>query len=257
MKIKWLACASLIIKSNGKRYAIDPFYSRNKKNTYNDDVFKNLDSIFVTHSHFDHLFDVPRVIQFNPQSKIFCTKTSKILLEYHRVDTKYINVISPKKLIKINDIEIIAHKASHCENDIGVVLRIFLSLRTWFHFKTAYKMLDTLNTWPLNGDIYAYELHIEGKKILIFGSAGIDNTVEYPNDVDLLILAYQGKTNMRDYAFKIIELIHPKAVMFDHFDNAFPPITHMVKTDSIVKKLHKYHPEINVIVPTPHKWINF
>lgn len=71
---------------------------------------------------------------------------------------------------------------------------------------------------------------------MLFGSAGIDENVELPKDIDVLIWPFQGRTGMTKYSLPIIEKINPKTVILNHFDDAFPPITGTVKTERLSRR---------------------
>ena len=105
----------------------------------------------------------------------------------------------------------------------------------------------------MGNEIFAYEIECENKKIMVFGSAGIDETKELPKNIDILIWPFQGKMNMTKYSIPIIEKIKPKIIILDHFDNAYPPITSNVNTKKFVKILGKKHPEMKVVVPKFHQ----
>jgi L-ascorbate metabolism protein UlaG (beta-lactamase superfamily) len=60
VKITWLGHACFAIESDGKHLLVDPFLNDNDKAPVNaDDV--QADFIFLTHGHFDHVTDAPRI----------------------------------------------------------------------------------------------------------------------------------------------------------------------------------------------------
>ena len=108
----------------------------------------------------------------------------------------------------------------------------------------------------MKGEIVAYEVNAEGKKIFLMGSAGNMKNYNYPKDIDVLVWPFQGRSNITRYSMKIVEKIAPKMVILDHFDNAYPPITNHIKTDKFIRIMQKKHPEIKVIEPEFNKIIN-
>ena len=46
-----------------------------------------------------------------------------------------------------------------------------------------------------------------------------------------------------------IDKYTPKAILVDHFDDAFPPVTRNVSVRRLQKTVKKNHPEIGFIVP--------
>jgi L-ascorbate metabolism protein UlaG (beta-lactamase superfamily) len=60
VKITWLGHACFILEADGKRLLIDPFLNDNEKAPVKaDDV--EADFILLTHGHFDHVNDAPRI----------------------------------------------------------------------------------------------------------------------------------------------------------------------------------------------------
>ncbi|MBE1556640.1 metal-dependent hydrolase [Sporosarcina limicola] len=70
MKILRLGHAMYIFKSNSKKnYLIDPFFDMNPgcpKEYDDDDFFKSIDTVFLTHGHFDHTSGLQKVLTANP-----------------------------------------------------------------------------------------------------------------------------------------------------------------------------------------------
>ncbi len=62
------------------------------------------------------------------------------------------------------------------------------------------------------------------------GSMGLDDSQAYPTGADLLILPYQGKSDPLPYAASLVERLMPKAILLDHYDDSFPPMTARVST---------------------------
>ena len=71
----------------------------------------------------------------------------------------------------------------------------------------------------------------------------------------MLILPYQGTTNLVSTALSIIAQIEPRTVLLDHFDDAFPPISQHIDTKPLKKALTEHYPELPVVKPTAGKAI--
>ena len=101
----------------------------------------------------------------------------------------------------------------------------------------------------MKNQIYAYEILADNKKIFLMGSTGKMKNYKYPTDIDILVLPFQGRSNMARYSLSIIEKIKPKTIILDHFDDAYPPITKHIDTSKFIKLMKGKHPEITVIEP--------
>ena len=98
-----------------------------------------------------------------------------------------------------------------------------------------------------------YQIEAEEKVVLVLGSLALDENTEYPQYVDMLVLPYQGSSDLVTKAVSIIERISPRTVLLDHFDDAFPPITTPIDTKPIKKALDNAFPELPVAKPTAGK----
>ena len=67
----------------------------------------------------------------------------------------------------------------------------------------------------------------------MLGSLNLAADVDYPTGMDLLVLPYQGTSDLLTPAIQIIDRLKPRAVLLDHFDDAFPPISNTVDTSDI------------------------
>lgn len=111
-----------------------------------------------------------------------------------------------------------------------------------------------MKNFKITDDIYALELSCGGKRVMILGSASLDADTVYPQNADLLIFPYQGRMRMHAYTMPFLQTLRPKAVMLDHFDNAFPPFTHTVNTKKFVPTVNKEFPQVNAFVPRENEW---
>ena len=100
-----------------------------------------------------------------------------------------------------------------------------------------------------NKETVAYEIENNGKRIFLTGSFRDIKEIEYPKDVDLLILAIGGSVFVPENTADFIAKQKPKAILPSHFDNAFPPVTRNVSLTRLRKTLQKNHPDISFIMP--------
>ena len=80
------------------------------------------------------------------------------------------------------------------------------------------------------GETVFYEVSAEGKRVQIMGSLGLDPNTDYPTGADVLILPFQGRSDLEAYAAPIVRSLAPKQVLLDHYDDSFPPMTTQVET---------------------------
>ena len=111
------------------------------------------------------------------------------------------------------------------------------------------KMGKLLRKLPLNKEIYGWHFMGKDKNIFVMGSCAFDKKIKYPKNVDYLVVPYQGHSDIAHKALELVQKINPKAVIMDHFDNAFPPVSKTIDTSEFVKLMEQSRPDIKVIVP--------
>ncbi len=248
--LTWYGTATILLDVNGEKLLFDPFWRMNKKlEQPNLQVFTDVDYIFNTHPHFDHLKDVPTILK-NSNAKLYGTPTAYLRLETQGVDVdNKVEILCPHDQVVTKNAVVNVHRTFHVKNDVGIVLLTAGRILGKFQIHKAINILATHHHFHMDGDIVAFEVNFDGKKILIFGSAGFDERAKIPQNVDILVWPYQGRTGMAKYSLPIIEKIKPKKIVLDHFDNAFPPITSAVDTNKFVELMKEKHPEIEIVVP--------
>lgn len=252
--LTWFGTATVLLEVDGpkgtEKLLFDPFFRMNKRLPQPKlEEFCNVDYIFNTHPHFDHLRDVPRILQ-HTNAKLFGTATAFLRLEEQGVDVENkVEILCPHEKLQTKNATVALHRSKHVKNDVGIILQTAAKILFTFRAHRALAILGEHHHFTMGGDIVAFQVDAHGKTILIFGSAGFDNRALLPQKVDVLVWPFQGRTGMTKYSLPIIEKINPKVVILDHFDNAFPPITSSVNVEKFVRIMHKKHPQIKVIVP--------
>ena len=248
--LTWLGTASILLEEDGEKLLFDPFFRLNKKLEETPaDVFCNVDFILNTHPHVDHSCDLPFILK-NNNARLFAPPQTIENLSRLGVDipNKALAVL-PNDKFSTRKCEIVVHKSQHINFDLFLVLKTALRVLFTFKIKQAVKLLKLHKKFPMNNQIVAYEINADNKKIFLMGSAGYVKNYQFPENIDILVLPFQGRSDISKYSLKIIEQIKPKTIILDHFDNAYPPITHHIKTYKFINLMKEKYPEINVIQP--------
>lgn len=255
MKIKWYGTATLLIESGNTRILIDPYLrSFNKKlPPVPVEEATTAQAIFITHPHLDHFADVGAFAKGSVR-EIFVSENGIRLAEKNKIDTSLMLPLQANELHRVGDLTVRTYRSEHCKFDVATVLRVFFSPRTWAMFGRGVRLLHGADRFRLDGDIYALEISDGEKRVMVLGSAGLDAKTDYPADADLLVFPYQGRANMHRYLRKFLAVFRPKAVMLDHFDNAFPPLTHRVSTKKFGAAMREALPEARGFEPVEGEW---
>jgi len=258
LKFKWYGTATILIEYKGTEIVFDPFFPLNKKLFQPPLEEISPDGLFATHCHFDHISAIPDLIdRSNKIFKVYCTGETQDILASKGVDESRICRIIPGDTINIGQFEVQVLKSKHIHFNAGLVLKTLFNPRIlyyWSNFKQIYK--DKVNR---NKEIetIAFNIRTPDKRILLLGSLNLDSETEYEPGTDLLILPYQGRTDLCDYTLPIIDRLKPVKILLYHFDNTFPPFSSAVNTKKFVHIMKKDYPNIPIIcTKASAEWID-
>ncbi len=236
MKLKWYGTAALLVSDGDTVIAFDPFLgiprgSRHPEWFSPDRACEltGASEVFVTHGHFDHIIQIPAIYS-DSAAVIHATATPCGTLKKRGFRENKLDIIAPGSYHEAGNIAVRAYQGRHCVFDVPLVLRTALRYLKFGNFRHGLRLLRRNREYPENGEILFYELECRGRRLQIMGSMGLDSGTEYPVGADLLILPYQGKSSPAEYAASLTERLEPKAVLLDHYDDSFPPMTARVDT---------------------------
>lgn len=253
MKITWYGTASLLIENEKDRILIDPFLPLNGAENHPSLLeYIKEDSILITHGHIDHLGSIPKILQ-NSDATVYCSELPAATLEKKGTDSDRVVIIRPCDVLHFGQIRVTALPGRHIHFDSGIIRHTFLNTRILKYFPNFLYLLFMNHTYPEGNETLAFQIDTAGKRILVLGSLGLNENAEYPKYVDMLILPYQGATDLVTPTLSIIEKIEPRTVLLDHFDDAFPPISSHINTRPLKKALEERFPDLPVVKPTAGK----
>ncbi len=255
MRIKWYGTASLLLESGEDRILIDPYLKN-----FNQDLYripmeeaKSVRAILITHPHLDHFSDIGAFTE-DSVIPVFVSQNGIEHAARLGIDTDGMIAYSVNEEIRLGNFTIHTYRSRHCVFDAATVLRVFFSPRTWLHAPAAVKLLKQASKYKLHDDIFALHISDGEKSVVVLGSAGMDEDTVYPQGADLLVFPHQGRSRMHKYLVKFLEAFRPNAVMADHFDDAFPPLTHRENLKHFVPTVKKILPDAAAIVPQEGEW---
>ena len=253
MNITWFGCASLLIENGEDRVLIDPFLPlRGAEHHPSLSDYQKEDSILITHGHIDHLGSIPLIL-WDSDATVYCSKTPAATLEKKQADSDQIVVIRPGDELLFGKIKVTVLSGKHIQFDSALIRHTLLNFRILQYFSNFLCLLIKHFTYREKGETLAFQIDSEDKRILVLGSLALRENVEYPKDADMLVLPYQGATELVSPALSIIERLQPKTVLLDHFDDAFPPISNHIDTKPFKKTLEEHYPDLPVVKPTAGK----
>lgn len=241
MKLSWYGTASVMLESQDTRIVFDPFLGIPLEETFcrrklHAVKYRTADAVLVTHGHFDHILDIPKLYQ-NSDIEIYATKTPCLTLLSRGVAREKLHRIFPGMRLTLGSFDITVYQGRHCRFDIGVMLKTVCKKETLLHPKRLIELIQLNRRYEENGETLFYEIEAEGKRIQLMGSMGLAPGVDYPTGADVLILPFQGTANPAHTVAPIIERLQPKRILLDHYDNTFPPMSSHIETLGFTAKL--------------------
>ncbi len=213
-----------------------------------DSRIPRADFILVTHTHYDHVLDVPHIALKTHATVVGTESTENVLRAY---------AVPEQQLVTVRGGE---------DYDFGAFsLRVIPSLHSPLDHKRYFssdkapegmKAPLTLQQMHPEGGTLAYLIRIRGHQILAFGGMNfIEREIQgLEPDVVLAGAAGSRKENY-DYAGRLMRALHfPALVIPTHWDNFFAPYEvsqqpAVTAVQSFVEEVKAASPKTRVIVP--------
>lgn len=256
MKITWLGTASIRIEAEGERILFDPFVQLvGGENPNCIEDFLEDENICITHGHLDHLLEIPEFLDEDStaDATVYCGSVAAETLAQNVSDTSNVVEVKPGTEFRIGSVSLRVWEGKHAVPERTDRLRALVSPRGFRYFKNALALAWLNSKFPEGGQTWMYELHAEGKTVMVMGSLGLQEGTAYPTGADLLILPFQGSAHLEEEALRVVERLRPRRVLLSHFDDAFPPISRSVDTHGFKRLMDEEYPQIPVVKPTAGK----
>ena len=239
MKVMWHGTASISIDDI---LLIDPFIPlKNSPVKIDSSKYNIYKHILITHGHLDHIVSIPEIVKHQDVT-IYGTKAVKDALSRLHCRCRFIQ-IEPGNHFQIDGYTIRIYKSKHTVFDQKIIKKTFLNRRILNHFNSFMKLGFYNLLCKENHETIGYYIEKDGKTIFVLGSLNIDAYTIYPENMDLLILPYQGTSELEKVAKEIIERFKPKQIFLDHFDDTFPPISNTIDTTYMEETYHAIKPD--------------
>lgn len=225
IEVKWYGASCLSISDENTRIIIDPFLTRPSlwkvltnqalipdtrliKKYFGKDSRETI--ILITHTHYDHILDLPEVLRANPKAKVYGPAETIDFLKLFKIDTKIFKSLTKNHSLNIGQFSIESFDIKHSNLPFG------------FSFSRG-KMSSTITT-PLGAQDYqsmnSHSFFIKHKdaRILLHPSA---EPQKYDlKDIDLLIVGLTS-LNINSLKKEVIDRVQAKRVFAIHHDNFF------------------------------------
>ena len=250
IKLTWYGTYSIKLSCDDDKILFDPFIRYEKRNnTCFKENFLNTKNIFITHGHMDHTMDLYNLYK-NKDVLIHTTKSVYERLIKEGFPTKKLHKLNYNETYNIGKINIEVLHGKHIRFDFKTVVKTIFNKNMIKYFRNLIPLIKASFKCKEKKEMVNYFITADNKKILFIGSMGINKKTKYPKNIDYLVLAYQGRSDLDKKLDIILKTINPKKVIITHHDNSFPPISSSVDINEIKKRSYiiipKYEREITL-----------
>jgi hypothetical protein len=232
MELTYLGTNTLLLTKSGSSLLIDPHFTRPSLLSLLGKIrpdpqaveaglasIEHLDAVLLTHTHYDHAFDVAEVLH-QADGRCFGSESAANLIQWYPLDEKFHVLVSPKDVYSIGGFRVCFHPSRHIT---------FPPPFGWMLPKT-----DQINQpihppawfWEYKcGSVYA----IQVDHMLIFGSAGFEPSAYGDVKAECVVMGIGGLDLMPmaylDLLYQeTVLLTGAKQVYLSHWDNFFHPL---------------------------------
>ena len=253
MQITWYGTASIRIDLQELSLLFDPFVPLAEA-PYSVAVedFLPAPHIFITHGHLDHLSSVPSLAQLGA-GKVYATATPCATLVKRGVSAEAMQLVKPGNELCFSggkdNVFVAIKKGRHIRFDVPLILATLFNRRMIRYAKNAGALLKSNRIFTENNETVVYEVFHGSTHVTVMGSLALDENEDYRQGPDLLVIPFQGHSHLTPIALSVIERLQPRAVLLDHWDDTFPPISRQVDTAPFIEAMSRFYPQIKVIIP--------
>ena len=247
MELTWWGTAGFQIKTAKHVFLIDPYLSRNAAARPNQtrvpaDIAR-ADQIFVSHGHFDHIFDIPEIAA-QTECKVYCCPVAAKTLKQKGLKSDQIQEIPEDNYtVAFEGNRARAFFSQHVKFDRWLLIKTLgrINLR-------LPRYLPLMKEYPV-GQVLSWQFEIDGQVLQHFGSGG--STPEElerlsRQKIDILFVPLQGHTRICDIALRYVQALKPRMVIPHHQDDFFPPISTYVDIRPFIKGVTRTCPNTTI-----------
>ncbi len=248
MEIQWLGTAGFRIKFNEARVLVDPYLTRNPaarpEQPLGPEDLGPAPHIFISHGHFDHLKDVPAIVN-QTGARVYCSQQAAQTLEKLGLDPCQVKSVTTDRWEKgFEDFTVQAFFSRHVGFDLWLLMTTLAKINVRIP-----RYLPLIREFPC-GQVLSWRFQAEGKTLHFFGSAGSSHKeleqIRKGGSLDILLVPLQGHTHICDIAARYVKILAPKRVIPHHQDDFFPPISQQVDIAPFVKQVTNQCPDTRI-----------
>ena len=254
MKLTWLGTAGFRIEVGETVLYLDPYIRRSAQArpqlSLRLEEITRADYIVVSHGHFDHAMDVPRIAK-QTGARVLAPSTVCDGLRNRGVPDPQLWPLEGIKTLGLEDFRVRTIPAKHVRFDRKLILATLR--RAWWRLPAA--LLRSIG-YP-TGHVMGYLFTSQECSWCFLGSAGYEPELIRDLSPDIALIPMQGRSDIHRVAAQMTALISPKWVIPHHHDDFYPPLTQMIDLEPFVQEVARQAPGTRVFVPKIGQIVEF
>jgi L-ascorbate metabolism protein UlaG (beta-lactamase superfamily) len=245
---QWLGTAGFRIRHRRKVLLIDPYLTRNERATplqrLSPADLADADFIFISHGHFDHLYDVPEIVEVSGAT-VHCNVTAAGTLRGRGVPGSRLKVVSGGESLDFGGFTVSVAPCRHIRFDAKLILNTVPGVLR------DIKVLKRFDRMPA-GTVLTTAFHFEGLSVMHMGSMGLTPQGAAALGLgvpDILMLPLQGHSDICRRAAAVTAAVRPRVVIPQHHDDFCPPISRTIDLEPFRRTLAQLLPECSYYEP--------
>ncbi|RJO68564.1 MAG: MBL fold metallo-hydrolase [Myxococcales bacterium] len=247
----WYGNATVKIDDGSHSVLFDPFFTRNPAlPPLTLDDIRPCSAIAITHGHFDHAGDLPKIAaDYDGPIFVPLETFANLCRLLHPYEGK-LRPVTPGDKTALGALMLTPYAAEHIVIDkplIATTLAKAFGRNQRAYLNRLPSLLKENVQFPV-GRCLGWMIERENLRVINFGSLAIDPKETYPADLNVASLPFQGNSKIEEKALEVVEALKPKKVLLHHYDDAFPPISSSVPTDRFAALMAERWPNVPVVV---------
>ncbi len=235
-KVRFLGINGFEFKIGDETLLVDPYVSRDPRRVSIPEVvrkhIKQADYIVLTHSHWDHLADVPEIAKYT-DAIIVGSQTTLNICRHFRIAESRLRQVESRRTLRLGSFSLTPLRSRHKE-PVGYP-------GSYDHVP---ERIDKVSDF-VEGGTWALLLTGGGQTFLNIGSANLVDAELQGTKCDYLLASIAGRAP--DYLSRLFECVDAQLFIPTHWDNF---IGHPVEKPGERISLSDFHREIQRVAPS-------
>lgn len=246
MELTWLGTAAFRVVIGNTVVWLDPYLSRNKHArppvTLKPQDIAAADYIFLSHGHFDHVYDVPEIAR-RTGARVIASSTVCNALHKAGLPDHQLRPVQGTKTMGLGSFNVLAFPGGHIRFDRRLILQT-LRRAKWGILPALWLGLR----YP-RGEVLGYLLSTKEHSLCFLGSVGFRREQIERITPGVALVAVQGHSDICRIAAHLVARLEPRWVIPHHFDDFYPPLSQAIDLAPFVAEVKRSSPGTCIHIP--------